>query len=788
MLEPSEDGAEQRARIAEGRAADLLAEVCRLQVALAAAPSRRPAAQLAAAGDGAEPTAKAPSDDASRQRQPEPAAADGWGLGGWGMGAVVAISQATAVALEAGGVTAAGGAEAAAAAAGGDGGEAAILAHRWSLISSLWVDGAQRQCLCLADAKSCQVWDVGDPSNVRQLMQLHLRGVSCMAPLHGERGAAAEGALLSDLSVLALGVTDDEGATTLGFFSLAQGGFVQVQPDELAAVQAAVDLLFGGAPADDFGHASEPPTISEPTLLQDVPLPGVALRISLPSMVCDLITAAPHLVVAVEGAVALLDCCTALPAAGQTLRIAAALPPPPAGLQRTTVAIAASTDWLAYSESPAAAAAAAPASGGQDGGATEAEREQMSLSGAMTAATDIGNLLYDAVSQPAEGTAAAGAGRNSAPPPLGSGVVVLERLNGARPSRIRFAAHHSSAVSALQFNSTGSLLVTASRSGKTLKVFQMPSSEGVTEETDDAAVKDLAPVLLYNLTRGTFMEADICSIGFSADSLFVVVATSHGTAHVFAISPSGGAIDAVTHGIGGAAASAPSAVQKRQGGVPSLVAVARVKRSWIPSSLVTQAMPESQTATHYTIRCSAHSGANWEVSKRYSELASLKAELESHERTAEAIERIAKNAEFPGKTWGLGSWGKLDESTIAERKEKLQLWLGNVLQHCVNEPTVLEFLRPDMTDRVAAALGDEWPIRVEFVKTENKSDGTLLPMATAFFAPGGGALTDANGAERTARESFLVFSAGRLSLHHVCLDLQVTLCDGGEVQTTAVSQ
>jgi hypothetical protein len=225
--------------------------------------------------------------------------------------------------------------------------------------------------------------------------------------------------------------------------------------------------------------------------------------------------------------------------------------------------------------------------------------------------------------------------------------------------------------------------------------------------------------------------------------------------------------------------------------VPNLTAVARVKRSWIPSHVVTQGFPESQTATHYTIRCSTHSGASWDVSKRYSELAALKSQLENQEHTSEAVKRIAQNAEFPAKTWGLGSGGKLDESTIRARKEKLQLWLGNVLQYCVNEPAVVEFLRPDaLGGEHGAAEGGkrrgevatEWPIRVEFVKTENKSDGTLLPMAVNFVKPGGGWLIDTNGEERVARESFLVFSAGQLSLHHILMDIAVSISEGGEMQ------
>merc|ERR1711939_894327 len=74
----------------------------------------------------------------------------------------------------------------------------------------------------------------------------------------------------------------------------------------------------------------------------------------------------------------------------------------------------------------------------------------------------------------------------------------------------------------------------------------------------------------------------------------------------------------------GTSALRSSTDAENQTSVPNLTAVARVKRSWIPSQVVRQGFPESQTATHYTIRCSTHSGKSWDVSKRYSELAALK--------------------------------------------------------------------------------------------------------------------------------------------------------------------
>lgn len=789
---------EQRALAAEARASELLAEVQRLQALLgedthtrhAAGPMVRRAPMLisqTSADDALQPRTKPP--------EPEP---QGWGS--WGLDSV---KHAAAVALE---TTGAAPVVSAAASRGADSDAASLLAHKWSRFASLWINGTQRQCICLADAKGCQVWDVDDPANIRSLAQLHLRGVSCIAPLHADGPRVDEGSALSDPSILAVGATDDEGTSTLGFYSLSRGGFVTVNPLELASIQAAVDHLFAGHVDDGEQHrgpATEPPALAEPGL-DDVPLPGSALQLRLPGPVCDLIPAAPHLLVAIEGEVILLDSCTAMPACGQKLRIVAALPPS-ATEQRATVPVATCAEWLAYAE-PAESGSVSTGAGPESRGAVQ---EELSLSSAFSAATGMGSRLLEAVTQPG------GDEGHKSPRPGSAGVVVLETLSrpgahGTRaPVRLRFTAHRSSPISALQFDRSGRLLVTASQGGKTLKVFQIPVQTETETETGPGMQTTVSrPILLYTLTRGTFMDADICSISFSDDSLFVAVATSHGTAHIFAISPSGGAVDAVTHGIGNSIDAPPvSELLQRQGPstsvlrsttetktektVPNLVAVARVKRSWIPSHVVTQGFPESSVVTHYTIRCSTHSGASWEVSKRYSELAALRSQLENQAHTSDALKRIAKNAEFPAKTWGLGSWGKLDESTIKARKEKLQLWLGNVLQHCVNEPAVIEFLRPDtleVASRVEHGTGaedgggrelaTEWPIRVEFVKTENKSDGTLLPMAVNFVKPGGGRLL-ANGQERVARDSFMVFSAGQLSVHHILMDIAVTVSEGG---------
>ena len=47
--------------------------------------------------------------------------------------------------------------------------------------------------------------------------------------------------------------------------------------------------------------------------------------------------------------------------------------------------------------------------------------------------------------------------------------------------------------------------------------------------------------------RGSVMSAAIRDIGFSGDDRWVAVSSSHGTTHVFALHPTGGAVDATTH-------------------------------------------------------------------------------------------------------------------------------------------------------------------------------------------------------------------------------------------------
>ncbi|KAG6592018.1 Autophagy-related protein 18f, partial [Cucurbita argyrosperma subsp. sororia] len=93
---------------------------------------------------------------------------------------------------------------------------------------------------------------------------------------------------------------------------------------------------------------------------------------------------------------------------------------------------------------------------------------------------------------------------------------------------------HKSPISALCFNPSGIILVTASVQGHSVNVFKiMPSSC-----SDSSASYSH----LYRLQRG-FTNAVIQDISFSYDSNWIMISSSRGTSHLFAINPSGGQVN-----------------------------------------------------------------------------------------------------------------------------------------------------------------------------------------------------------------------------------------------------
>ncbi|XP_050883221.1 autophagy-related protein 18f isoform X2 [Lathyrus oleraceus] len=97
---------------------------------------------------------------------------------------------------------------------------------------------------------------------------------------------------------------------------------------------------------------------------------------------------------------------------------------------------------------------------------------------------------------------------------------------------------HKSPISALCFDPSGTILVTTSVQGHNINVFKiMPVRE-------NSSASDAGPsyVHLYRLQRG-FTNAVIQDISFSDDSKWIMISSSRGTSHLFAINPQGGYVN-----------------------------------------------------------------------------------------------------------------------------------------------------------------------------------------------------------------------------------------------------
>jgi hypothetical protein len=131
--------------------------------------------------------------------------------------------------------------------------------------------------------------------------------------------------------------------------------------------------------------------------------------------------------------------------------------------------------------------------------------------------------------------------------------------------RLRSVAHfraHWNAIAALEFDGSGTLLVTAAVDGQTFNVYslrppvaQPPAYASPTVQSSAAAAASasggadgdmLIPRQLYRLVRG-FTSAAIQSITFSGDSRYLSVASMRGTTHIYALSPTGGEVTLSSH-------------------------------------------------------------------------------------------------------------------------------------------------------------------------------------------------------------------------------------------------
>ncbi|KAE8675345.1 Autophagy-related protein 18h [Hibiscus syriacus] len=125
---------------------------------------------------------------------------------------------------------------------------------------------------------------------------------------------------------------------------------------------------------------------------------------------------------------------------------------------------------------------------------------------------------------------------HSADTDIAGTVVVKDFVSRAVVSQFRA---HTSPISALCFDPSGTLLVTASIHGNNINIFRiMPSStkNGSGTQSYDWSSSH---VHLYKLHRG-MTSAVIQDICFSAFSQWIAIVSSRGTCHVFVLSPFGG--------------------------------------------------------------------------------------------------------------------------------------------------------------------------------------------------------------------------------------------------------
>uniref|UniRef100_A0A0D6R1C6 Uncharacterized protein n=1 Tax=Araucaria cunninghamii TaxID=56994 RepID=A0A0D6R1C6_ARACU len=108
---------------------------------------------------------------------------------------------------------------------------------------------------------------------------------------------------------------------------------------------------------------------------------------------------------------------------------------------------------------------------------------------------------------------------------------------------------HTSPISALCFDPTGTLLVTASVHGHNLNVYRIMAHATDSGLRPVGIDLNTSYVHLYKLNRG-LTNAVIQDISFSNDSHWIAVSSLKGTSHLFAISPFGGVVGPHTHGDG----------------------------------------------------------------------------------------------------------------------------------------------------------------------------------------------------------------------------------------------
>ncbi|KAI9270875.1 hypothetical protein BY458DRAFT_539949 [Sporodiniella umbellata] len=112
----------------------------------------------------------------------------------------------------------------------------------------------------------------------------------------------------------------------------------------------------------------------------------------------------------------------------------------------------------------------------------------------------------------------------------------LPTKNLSNASSIAHFRPHTHPVSCLNFNRSGTLLLSASKQGHTFHVFSV-----LTNTLSNGNVSHL-----YSLSRG-FTDAQVEDCQFSIDSNWCAISTARGTSHVYAINPYGGKPEILGH-------------------------------------------------------------------------------------------------------------------------------------------------------------------------------------------------------------------------------------------------
>ncbi|XVE62937.1 hypothetical protein DITRI_Ditri06bG0159400 [Diplodiscus trichospermus] len=149
------------------------------------------------------------------------------------------------------------------------------------------------------------------------------------------------------------------------------------------------------------------------------------------------------------------------------------------------------------------------------------------------------DLIPDGSGSPVSSNSSWKVGRgapHSAETDIAGTVVVKDFVSRAVVSQFRA---HTSPISALCFDPSGTLLVTASVHGNNINIFRiMPSSTKNGSGTQNYDWSS-SHVHLYKLHRG-MTSAVIQDICFSAYSQWIAIVSSRGTCHIFVLSPFGG--------------------------------------------------------------------------------------------------------------------------------------------------------------------------------------------------------------------------------------------------------